>query len=88
MGVPCQTGATGTTGATGPQGPTGATGPAGSDGKDGSDGRDGRGVSSVTCVATDSGTAYRFTFTDSTTTDVAGACVPPVTPTDPATPAE
>ncbi|MFJ3381900.1 hypothetical protein ACIPJ2_15995 [Curtobacterium sp. NPDC090217] len=85
MGIPGQTGAAGPTGATGPQGPTGATGPAG---KDGTDGKDGRGVASVTCVATDAGTAYRFTFTDSTTADVAGACVPPVTPTDPVTPAE
>ncbi|MFJ3383987.1 MULTISPECIES: hypothetical protein [unclassified Curtobacterium] len=84
MGVPGQTGATGATGATGPQGPTGATGAAG---KDGTDGKDGRGVASVSCVATDTGTAYRFTFTDSTTTDIAGDCVPPVTPTDPANPA-
>lgn len=76
MGVPGQTGATGSVGATGPQGPAGPTGPAGADGKNGTDGKDGRGVVSVTCVVTDTGTAFQFTFTDNTTSDVAGLCTP------------
>lgn len=79
MGVPGQTGATGAvgqTGATGPQGPAGPAGADGAPGAPGADGKDGRGVVSVTCVLTEDGTAFEFTFTDNTTSDVAGLCTP------------
>jgi hypothetical protein len=90
-GVAGKAGATGAAGANGvdgqsvvgPQGPAGPAGPAGADGRDGTDGV---GVSSVTCVTeADGSTAFRFTLTDTTTQDVAGACTPP-TPSDPTTP--
>lgn len=84
MGVPGQMGAPGVDGATGPQGPAGPSGSTGAAGKDGADGKNGRGVASVTCVLTDTGTAFRFTFTDATTSDVSGTCMPTpaVEPTD------
>lgn len=87
MGVSGQTGAAGSDGATGAQGPPGATGTTGAPGKDGADGKngsDGRGIASVTCVLIDTGTAFRFSFTDATTSDVPGACTPPLAgePTD------
>lgn len=94
--IPGPTGATGSAGAPGqdstvpgPAGPTGATGatgdtgPAGKDGapgKDGADGKDGRGIASVSCV---DGPAFRFTYTDGTTTDIPGACDAPTPSTDP-----
>jgi len=80
MGVPGQTGPPGADGAAGPQGPAGPAGTPGADGKNGADGKDGRGVASVSCVLTDTGSAFRFTFTDATTSDVAGTCTP--APTD------
>ncbi|WIA97611.1 collagen-like protein [Curtobacterium sp. MCBA15_004] len=82
------TGPTGATGATGASGETGATGTAGTDGAtgpqgpagpagaNGADGKDGRGVASIDCIATNAGTAFRFTYTDGTTTDVPGSCTP------------
>lgn len=85
-------GATGATGATGAAGATGETGAAGTSGADGATGAqgpagpagatgtDGRGVAAIDCIATDAGTAFRFTYTDGTTSDVAGTCTP--TPTD------
>ncbi|MBF4628883.1 collagen-like protein [Curtobacterium flaccumfaciens] len=76
MGVPGQAGAPGVDGATGTQGPAGPSGTTGAAGKDGADGKNGRGVASVTCVLTVAGTAFRFTFTDATTSDVSGACTP------------
>jgi len=76
MGVPGQTGTPGADGATGPPGPAGPAGAPGTAGKDGADGKDGRGVAAVSCVLTDTGSAFRFTFTDATTSDVAGTCTP------------
>ncbi|QGH80687.1 lysin B [Microbacterium phage Zanella] len=61
-------GADGAPGATGPAGPAGPTGPAGAAG---------RGVVSVECVFTpELATAFRFTFTDATTQDILGSCIP------------
>lgn len=86
--VPGPTGAPGAPGSDstvpGPVGPTGPSGAPGAAGTNGADGKDGRGVASVSCVE---GPAFRFTYTDGTTTDVPGACVAPIAPTDPATPA-
>lgn len=83
-GSPGTAGSDGAPGAQGVPGPQGATGPAGPAGKDGADGKDGRGIATVSCITTDTGTAFRFTFTDGTTTDVTGPCapVPADTPTD------
>lgn len=67
-GQPGAPGADGATGVTGPQGEPGATGPTGATGT---------GVSSVSCTTNDDGaTAFRFTFTDGSTQDVAGDCTP------------
>ena len=83
------TGEKGEKGDVGAKGDTGATGPAGADGapgKDGSNGTDGapgRGITSVTCET--DGT-WTFTWTDGTTSTVAGPCrvtEPEPTPTDP-----
>jgi hypothetical protein len=82
-GVP---GAPGIPGTPGTNGTDGTDGTNGLDGRDGKDGKDGTDVASVTCTATDAGTAFRFTLTDGTTQDVAGTCTPPAS--DPtATPA-
>ncbi|MEO7018357.1 MAG: collagen-like protein [Leifsonia sp.] len=68
-------GPAGPTGAAGPPGATGAAGPAG---PAGATGATGRGITGVTCVTEpDKTTAFRFTFTDLTTQDVAGPCLPP-----------
>lgn len=69
-------------GPVGPVGPAGVAGADGAPGAPGVDGKDGTGVASVTCVATDAGTAFRFTLTDGSTRDVDGACTPPPTPTE------
>ncbi|QJD50006.1 minor tail protein [Microbacterium phage Rasovi] len=67
-GSPGADGAPGATGPAGPEGPMGPAGPAGADG---------RGVVSVECVFTpELATAFRFTFTDSTTQDILGSCIP------------
>lgn len=60
----------------GPQGPPGADSTV--PGPPGADGKDGRGISSVTCVVEDDSvtTAFRITFTDSTTQDVTAPCIP------------
>lgn len=90
-GSPGPSGAPGVNGANSTvAGPQGSPGPAGAPGQDGAPGKDGapgpagpagNGLSSVTCVAeADASTAFRFTYTDGTTQDVAGACTPPPTP--------
>ena len=73
QGIPGPAGQTGATGPAGPAGPAGATGPTGAAGTS---------VTGVSCVAEKDGTtAFRFTFSDGTTNDVAGPCHPkPVTP--------
>lgn len=49
----------------------------GQPGAPGANGSDGRGISTISCVLNDDlSTAFRFTFTDGTTTDVPGACLP------------
>lgn len=69
----------------GPQGPAGPTGASGADGAPGSAGTDGRGIASVSCV---DGPAFRFTYTDGTTTDIPGSCnAPAPAPTTDPTPA-
>lgn len=73
-------GAAGTPGADGATGAQGPAGPAGATGANGTDGKDGRGVAAIDCIATETGTAFRFTYTDGTTSDVAGTCTP--APTD------
>ncbi|QLF82714.1 lysin B [Microbacterium phage SBlackberry] len=90
-GVPGQDGEDGAPGAkgdpgesvTGPSGPAGPAGPPGADGAPGATGpagpagADGRGVVSVECVVTpELATAFRFTFTDTTTQDILGSCIP------------
>lgn len=66
----------------GPQGPAGETvvgpvGPQGPAGETGTPGADGVSVVSIECVvADDLSTAFRFTFSDATTTDVGGTCTP------------
>lgn len=86
QGVPGETGPQGETGATGSQGVQGVPGPPGPQGEPGvagpagPQGAAGRGVTSVECVTVDPltlSTAFRFTFSDGTTQDVAGACIPP-----------
>lgn len=82
-GIDGQTGVTGAAGANGaesttpgPQGPSGANG---ANGLNGTDGRDGRGISTVECILEpDLTTAFRFTFTDTTTQDVPASCTPPI----------
>lgn len=64
-------------GPTGPPGPVGTAGADGTPGAPGADGRDGVSVTSVSCAATDTGTAFRFTLTDGTTQDVPGDCDAP-----------
>ncbi len=67
-------GAPGTDGADGSPGPQG---PAGQDGEPGAPGAAGVGVTGVSCVLRDDlSTAFRFTFSDATTVDVPGACLP------------
>ena len=74
-------GTDGTNGADGVDGQLGADGADGAPGPQGPSGADGRGISSVECaVVADGVTAFRFTFTDGTTQDVAGACTPPPVP--------
>lgn len=64
----------------GPAGAEGTNGTNGTNGSDGAAGKDGTGISGVSCVAeTDGSTAFRFTFTDGTSQDVAGPCTPPTT---------
>lgn len=58
-------------------GPAGPSGPAGADGRDGKDGSAGRGIASLAC--TDG--KLTVTFTDGTTSTVAGATVCQPTPT-------
>lgn len=83
QGVP---GNDGQPGAPGPAGES-VVGPAGKDGADGAPGAPGpagRGIASITCVAPDpvqpKDTVLRFTYTDTTTTDITAACTPPTTP--------
>lgn len=67
----------GTDGTPGENGTNGINGTDGAPGKDGTNGKDGRGVASVECVASTTGTAFRFTFTDGTTQDIPAPCIPP-----------
>lgn len=58
-------------------GPQGPAGPAGQDGAPGAPGAAGVSVTGVSCVLRDDlSTAFRFTFSDATTVDVPGACLP------------
>lgn len=90
-GDPGEDGEDGLPGAPGGKGEPGETvvGPKGDPGQDGQDGatgapgatgaqgEPGRGVASVECVQVDPlVTAFRFTFTDNTTQDVLGSCIP------------
>ncbi|MET3635676.1 collagen-like triple helix repeat-containing protein [Curtobacterium oceanosedimentum] len=69
------TGSTGQAGANGTDGQDGAPGAQGPAGPAGAAGSPGRGVVSVACVLeSDGSTAFRFTYTDATTSDVAGTC--------------
>lgn len=75
-GAPGAPGADGAPGESivGPQGPAG---PAGQDGAPGAPGAAGVSVTGVSCVLRDDlSTAFRFTFSDATTADVPGACLP------------
>lgn len=64
----------------GPQGEPGQNGQdgaPGAPGAPGAQGEPGRGITSVECVAVDPlVTAFRFTFTDNTTQDILGSCIP------------
>jgi len=79
----------GATGGTGPAGPPGESvvgpqGPAGPQGEPGASitgpagpsGANGVSVLTVECVPTELGTAFRFTFSDGSITDVDGPCIP------------
>lgn len=75
-GAPGAPGADGAPGESivGPQGPVG---PAGQDGAPGAPGAAGVSVTGVSCVLRDDlSTAFRFTFSDGTSSDVPGACLP------------
>lgn len=74
-GVPGTNGTNGTNGQPG-ESVVGPQGPAGADGTPGAAGAPGRGVAGVSCVLGESGTAFRFTFTDGATSDVPAACLP------------
>lgn len=71
-------GQNGTNGADGAPGAEGPSGPAGPQGDQGPAGADGRGITAVTCVLEDDlfTTAFRFTYTDGTSQDVAASCIP------------
>ncbi len=73
-------GADGTPGSPGTNGTDGASGPAGSagpPGANGTNGADGVSVTGVSCVLRDDlSTAFRFTFSNATTVDVPGSCLP------------
>lgn len=74
-------GTNGTNGQDGTQGPIGPAGPQGTSGVNGTNGTNGTngvGIASVSCVleADMVTTAFQFTFTDGTTQDVAGSCIP------------
>ena len=70
-------GTDGTPGADGTPGSPGPQGPAGQDGAPGAPGADGVSVTGVSCVLRDDlSTAFRFTFSDGTSSDVPGACLP------------
>jgi len=80
IGAPGQTGAAGKDGADsvvpGPQGPPGAASTV--PGPQGAPGADGVSVTGVSCVAlSDGSTAFEFTFSNGSKTDVPGACIPP-----------
>lgn len=70
IGAPGQTGAAGSDGVDGSPGVAGPVGPAGPSGPSGVS------VTGVSCVRTDTGTVFEFTFSDGTTHDVAGNCRP------------
>ena len=58
-------------------GPQGPAGPAGPEGAPGTPGANGVSVTGVSCVIRDDlSTAFRFAFSDGSTADVAGACLP------------
>lgn len=70
-------GANGTAGAPGADGTPGSPGPQGPAGQDGAPGAVGVSVTGVSCVIRDGlSTAFRFTFSDGTSSDVPGACLP------------
>lgn len=76
-GAPGANGTNGTPGADGAPGSPGPQGPAGQDGAPGATGAAGVSVTGVSCVLRDDlSTAFRFTFSDATTVDVPGACLP------------
>lgn len=70
-GQPGKDGPAGAPGGDGQAGPAGPAGAPGHDGKDGADGKDGRGLASLACQ----GGHLVATFTDGTTSTVAGATV-------------
>lgn len=76
-GAPGTNGTNGAPGTPGADGTAGAPGPAGQDGAPGAPGAAGVSVTGVSCVLRDDlSTAFRFTFSDATSVDVPGACLP------------
>ena len=78
-GTPGKPGADGQPGTPGESivGPQGPACPAGPQGEPGAPGADGVSVTGVSCVLLyDLSTAFRFTFSDGTSSDVPGACLP------------
>lgn len=76
-GAPGAAGIPGESGADGIPGESGADGAPGPAGPQGEPGMNGVSILSVSCVLLDDlSTAFRFTFTDGTSSDVPGACLP------------